>query len=142
MPAVRADDEVRIYVDRSVWRCDDDAAYAAVRFTQPGDLRLHQQAERGVRPRLGCHEVQEVPLRHQRDELAARRQVREVAKRQRLAPDAARDVANLAVRELEECVEDAQLIQDFERGGMDGVAAKIAKEILVLLEDDDGQGGT
>src|SRR5689334_8426786 len=107
MPAVRADDEVRVDFDRSVRRRYDEAAYAAVRFTEPGDLGLHQQVERLVRACLGCHEVQEVPLRHQRDELAARRQVREIAKRQRLAPDAARDVANLPMRAFEELFEDA-----------------------------------
>src|SRR5215831_10049417 len=133
MPAVSADDEVGIDVDRSVGRRYDEAAYAAVRFTEPGDLGLHQQVERRVRTCLGCHEVQEVPLRHQRDELAARRQVREVAKRQRLAPDAARNLANLAVRAFEELVEDAQLMQDFERGRMNSVAAKIAKKVPMLL---------
>jgi hypothetical protein len=46
------------------------------------------------------------------------------------------------MRALEELVEDAQLIQDFQRGGMDGVAAKIAEEIAVLFEDDDRDAGT
>src|SRR5262245_41314992 len=107
MPTVRADDEVGIDFNRSVGRRYDDAAYAAIRLSEPGDLGLHEQVERRVRAGLGCHEVQEIPLRHQRDELAARRQVRQIAKRQRLAADAARDLANLPVRAFEELVEDA-----------------------------------
>src|SRR5690349_663052 len=142
MPAVRADDQVGVHFDRSVGRLHDEAAYAAVRLTEPGDFGLHQQLERRVRACLGCHEVQEVPLRHQRDELAARRQVREVAEGQRLAPDAARDFANLPMRAFEKLLESTQLVQDFKRGGMDRVAAKIAQEILVLLEDDDRYAGT
>jgi hypothetical protein len=43
---------------------------------------------------------------------------------------------------FEELVEDAQLMEDFKRGGMDRVAAKIAKEIPVLLEDDNRHAGT
>jgi hypothetical protein len=46
------------------------------------------------------------------------------------------------VRSLEELVEDAQLVQNFERGGMDRVAAEIAKKVPVLLEDDDRHAGT
>src|SRR5262245_33383766 len=68
--------------------------------------------------------------------------MREIAERQRLAPNTARNVANLAVRAFEELVEDSQLVQHFERGGMDRVAAKIAKKILMLLEDDDRHPGT
>src|SRR4029078_6863686 len=104
-------------------------ASASVRLTEAGDFGLHQQAERRVRACLRRHEVQEVPLRHQRDELAARRQVREVGKRQRLPPDTTRDVANLAVRAFEKLVENAELMQDFKRGRMDRVAAEIAKEV-------------
>ena len=46
------------------------------------------------------------------------------------------------MRAFKELVEDAQLMQDFERGRMDRVAAKIAKKIPVLLEDDDCHAGT
>src|SRR5438874_10450920 len=129
MPAVGADDQVGIDFDFSLGRRDDEAAYAAVRLTEGGDFSLHQYAERRVRACLGRHEVQEIPLRHQRNELAARRQVCEVAKRQRLATDAARDVANLSVRSLEELIENAQLMQHFERGGV-SIATEIAKEVF------------
>src|SRR5919197_129657 len=114
MPAVCANDDVRSDLELSVGCRCDEAAYAAVRLMEPGDLGLHQQAERRVRARLKCHEIEKIPLRHQRDELAPRWQMREIAQRQRLAPDAARDVANLPVRPLEEFFEDVQLMQDFE----------------------------
>src|SRR5437762_5934147 len=142
MPAVGADDQVGIDFDFSLGRRDDKAAYAAVRLTESSDFGLHQYAERRVRACLGRHEVQEIPLRHQRNELAARRQVREVTKRQRLAPDAAGDVAKLSVRPLEELIENIQLMHDFERGGMDSIATEIAKEVLVLLENEDRHAGT
>src|SRR5919198_1127950 len=52
------------------------------------------------------------------------------------------DCANLPVRAREELIQHSQLMQDFERGGMKRVAAEIAKEIPVLLEDDDHHAGT
>src|SRR5438270_11979427 len=39
------------------------------------------------------------------------------------------------VRQFEEIVEQAKLVQHFERGRMNGVATKVAQEIRVLLED-------
>src|SRR5690348_2690523 len=116
MPAVRADDEIGVDRDRSPWRLCDEAVYSAVPFAEAGDLGLHQQVERRVRARVRCDEVEKVPLRHQRDELAVRRQVREVAERERLAPDATGDVPNLTVRSREEFVEHAELVEDLERG--------------------------
>jgi hypothetical protein len=41
------------------------------------------------------------------------------------------------MRSLQEFVEEAKLAQEFERGGMNGVATEIAKKVRMLLEDDD-----
>jgi hypothetical protein len=47
------------------------------------------------------------------------------------------DIAKLVVRKLQEFVEEAKLVHHFERGGVDGIAAKIAQKIGMLLEDQD-----
>ena len=47
----------------------------------------------------------------------------------------------LVVRQLQELVEQAELVHDLERRGMDGVAAKVAQEVGVLLEHDDVDAG-
>lgn len=41
----------------------------------------------------------------------------------------------------EEGVEQAQLVEELERGGMDGVAAEVAEEVLVFFEDGDIDAG-
>ena len=87
-------------------------------------------------------EIEEVPLRHQRDELAARRQVREVGDRHRFAGDVPGQAAHFLVRACEERLEDAELVEQFERGRMDGVAAEVAEEVGVLLEHGDVHAGT
>src|ERR1700761_7432552 len=52
------------------------------------------------------------------------------------------DVGILLVRELEQVVEDAELVHDLERGGVDRVAAEIAEEVAVLFQDDDVDAGS
>src|SRR4029079_8689433 len=126
---VGADHQVGIDRGRSVrCRCDE-AAYSPVRLLELGDLGLHRKTKRRVRSRLRCDEIEEVPLRHQRDELAASGQMREITERQHLASDTPRDLANLPVRATKELVENTQLIQDFERGGMDRVPTEIAQKV-------------
>ena len=39
--------------------------------------------------------------------------------------------------ESEEGLEEAELVEKFESGGMDGVAAEVAEEVFVLFEDSD-----
>ena len=79
-------------------------------------------------------EIEEVPLRHQRDELAARRQMGEVGDPHRRVADDAAETLHAPVRQLEEFIEQAELVHHLERRGMDGVAAEVAQEVGVLLQ--------
>ena len=45
---------------------------------QAGGLGLHQQMKVGIALRVLGEEIEKLPLRHERDELAARRQVGEI----------------------------------------------------------------
>jgi hypothetical protein len=47
------------------------------------------------------------------------------------------NIAKLVVRKLQKFIEEAKLVHDFERGGVDGIAAKIAQKVGMLLEDED-----
>ena len=58
-----------------------------------------------------------------------------------LVADQTRKLTHLLMRAFEEGVENAELVHDFERGGMDGVAAKVAQEIGVLLQHHDVDAG-
>ena len=55
-----------------------------------------------------------------------------------MTPDSSR---KLLMRTLEELVEQAELVDHLERRGMHRVAAEIAQEVGVLLEDDDVDAG-
>jgi hypothetical protein len=60
--------------------------------------------------------------------------MREVGEHDAVLADLARELAQLLMRPFEALIEQAELVHDLERGGMDGVAAEIAQEIGVLLE--------
>src|SRR5262249_28051752 len=104
-------------------------------------LSAHHQTEFRIALAGGGEEIQEVPLRHQRDELAARRQVGEVADPEALVAELALDVLDLLVRLLEELVQQAELAENVHGGWMDGVAAEVAEEVGVLLQHDDVDAG-
>src|SRR5206468_10815370 len=78
-----------------------------------------------------------VPWRHQSDEAAAGRQVREIGELDGSLADYAGDAPRLLVRQFEELVQQAELVDELERRGMDGVAAEIAQEVAMLLQPDD-----
>ena len=46
-----------------------------------------------------------------------------------------------AVRTLKKAFEQPQLVEDFHRRGVDGVAAKIAEEVGMLFQNPDGDAG-
>ena len=97
--------------------------------------------ERRVTPAVLGEEVEELPLRHEGDEAAVGRQVREVGDRHGLAGDVAGQTPGLLVRPLEEFVEKAEFGEEFEGRGVDGVAAEVAEEVAVLFEDDHFDAG-
>ena len=50
-------------------------------------------------------------------------------------------LAHLLVRQAQELLRHAELMQQLERRGMDGVAAEVAQEVAVLLEHHDLEAG-
>jgi len=112
----------------------DHPDHAALLAHQIGALVLRQQLEAGILARLAAHEAEEVPLRHERHELAARRQDREIGPWRQLAQELEIDVVLARVRHREQPVQRAELVDQLERRGVHGVAAEVAKEVGVLLE--------
>ena len=82
-------------------------------------------------------EVEEIPLRHERDELAIASEVREIGDRDLLVSDHPGELAGLLMGPLEELLEQAQLVQDLQGRGVDRVAPEIPEKIAMLLEYDD-----
>ena len=124
--AVGADDEIGAHVERAVGHFGADAGHRPPVLDEVGDLGLHLQPEVWVGLRLVGEKIEEVPLRHEGDEVAARRQVREIGKHHAILADQPYELAQLLMRPLEELFEQAELVHDLEGGGMDGVAAEVA----------------
>jgi len=103
---------------------------------QVGHLRVHSEREARIAAGKVGDAVEEVPLRHQRDEARDRRQVAEIGDIDPLAADQAAKPLGLVVRAREQLVQRAQLVEELERRRMDGVAAEIAEEVGMLLEHD------
>jgi hypothetical protein len=83
------------------------------------------------------NEIQEVPLWHEGDELALSREMCEVAQDKGAVPDLAGNLPDFLVRALQEFIENSEFVHELERGGMYGVAPKIAQEVLVFFEHHD-----
>jgi hypothetical protein len=134
MAAIGRHHEPGADLERPVRRRRAHTDDASIRLDQVGRLRLHVQIEARVALAVRGQEIEEIPLRHQRDELAARRQVTEVHEGELLGTERAAERVRLGVRQGEEFVDQAELVHHLEGRGMDGVAAKVAQEVGVLLE--------
>ena len=112
----------------------DPADPAAIVERDAGGLARHAQLEaRDVRA-LAREEIEQVPLRHHRD--VGRGEI-EVAEARDLAISAGYpepDLVDPAVRDFEQLVEPAELVEQLHRRGVDRVAAEIAEEVGVLFE--------
>ena len=128
----------------SSWTVGSVGAHAgdnSVAFDEADGIPAHAQGEVRITGCLRGEKVQKVPLRHQRNEFGVRGQVREVADLEPASSDDGRDTVYLGMANLEELVEEAKFVHQLQRGGMDGIAAKIAEEVLVLFEHGDGEPG-
>src|SRR5216683_3607505 len=106
-----------------------------------GHVGTHAQFESWIAGGAGRDEIEEVPLRHERDELAMRRQAREVRKCYRRIAELRAEHARFLMRQLQKVIEDTQLVHHFERRRMNSVAAEVAQKIGVLLEHENVDPG-
>ncbi|SRR6266702_1830612 len=119
----------------------DSGDAVVVVFDEAGDFVLHKEVEGGELCGMGGEEVEEVPLGHEGDELGCGGEVGEVGHGDRDAADGEAEGGKLLVGEGEEGFEEAELVHELEGGGVDGVAAEVAEEVFVLLEDGDIDAG-
>src|SRR5262249_7562896 len=82
-------------------------------------LSAHPEMKRRIACRLAGEEVEEIPLRHQRDEFAMGRQVCEVGQGHDLLPHLPPELPDLLVRQGQQLVDHAQLVHHLERGRVD-----------------------
>ena len=134
VPSVGADDEVRPDFEPSLRLLGGQPDDGGAVLEKAVDLGEHLEPERGIALGMLGEEIEEVPLRHQRNEMAVGGEMREVGEHDAVVADHACKLAHLLMRPLEERVEQPELVHDLQGRGMDGVAAKVAEEIGVLLQ--------
>ena len=141
MPSIAADDEVSADGKRAVRRIGPQPDDAAVLHDQIGRLRLHAQVERLVAFALAGEKIEKIPLRHQRDIFAVRRQMGEITHDQPVLADLAAELFDFLVRQFQKIVEQPELIHELQRRGMNSIAAKIAKKVGMLFQHHDLDAG-
>ena len=134
MPAVGADHQIGMHGPFAVRRFCAHACDAAVFEQKIDNLVLHVEREGGKAFRLCGKKAQKIPLRHKRDELATRRQAREIGDRNCVTIENATYFAQFLVRQFQEFLEQIQLVHQLKCGRMNGVAPEIAVEIGMLLQ--------
>jgi hypothetical protein len=142
MAAVGADDEIGM---------DDELAARGLRAhagdpsagvgDEIGDLGFHVEPEGSVAPGVLGDEIEKIPLRHHGDEPAMRREMGEIGNPHDGIADLDLYLPQLLVRAPQEFLQYSQLVHQFERRGVDRIAAEIAQEIAMLFEHDDGDAG-
>ena len=128
-------------VECPVRRPGDQADNAPVLLDQVCRLGLHAQVESFVALAVLGQEVEEVPLRHQRNEFAVGWQMAKIDHLNVFGADLRGQRFDFLMRQLQELVDQAEFKHQFERRRMNRVAAEIAKEIGVLLQHHDPDAG-
>src|SRR5262245_48110450 len=90
-----------------------------------------------IRVALGVpgQEIEKIPLRHHGNEPTSGSKVCEVREPHQLIANYARKTSRFLVRQFEKLVEQAELADDLERRGVNGIAAEIAEKIRMLFKD-------
>jgi hypothetical protein len=136
--AIAADDEVGTDFYFLTIVAGDYAGDAVVVPPEVDHLVLEEELKAGELFCVAGEEVEEVPLGHEGDEFAVGGDMAEVGDGEGGISEDDVELLNLLMGQLEEFLEQAQLMEDFEGGGVDGVAAEVAEEVLMLFEDGDG----
>ena len=114
---------------------------ASAFLDQVGGFRTHVQIEGFVALAALGQKIEKIPLRHQRHEFAVRRQVGEIGHRHPLVANLRAEPFDFLVRHFEERFEQAELVNQFQRRGMHGVAAEVAEKISVFFQHHDVDAG-
>jgi len=94
--AIATDGKSGWNLDGPVWSVGQDARGRAVPFLdEAGGLPTQAKSEAGEASGLGCEEVEEVPLRHERDEFGVSGEVGEIGHRDAEIADNAGEARDL-----------------------------------------------
>src|SRR4030095_201321 len=136
VPAIGADDKIGMKLALAVRRFFSHAGHAIPIPQKIDNFVLHPQLEGWEHFCLFREKIQKVPLRHEGNEFAVRRQTREIGHRNGMTVKDPADLAQLLMREFKKVGQQSELVHHLESGGMNRVAAEIAKEVGVLFQND------
>src|ERR1039457_4265394 len=84
--------------------------------------------------RMRGEEVEEIPLRHEGDELTPGGQMRKIGDRKLFASDLSIELTRFVMRQFQKLLEQSQLVHHLQRRGGEGIAAKVTQKIRVLFQ--------
>jgi hypothetical protein len=119
----------------------DQADNAPILFDQVARVGLHAEVERFVALTVLGEEVEEVPLRHQRNEFAMRWQMAKIDHLNVFGADLRGQRFDFLVRQFQELIDQAEFEHQFERRRMNRVATEIPEEIGMLFQHHDMNAG-
>ena len=114
-----------------------DARDAVPVAQQLARLGVAAQRERRLLPGRVGQQVEQVPLRHQRDVLVGARQPPQVGDGEAAVVELHLHAVQQPVRDACEALAEAELVEQGEGGRVHGVAAEVAQEVGVLLQHRD-----
>ena len=109
----------------------------AIFFHQLGDVGVHHQLKRRVFGSLADDEFEEPYLRHHQDVRETRFQASQIEGLEFAVGKFDGRPGNLGVGNFVHLVRQSDLVEDFERRGMNGVSAKLAVKVLVHFQKRD-----
>ncbi len=138
MASIAADGECGRNLDGAIGCTGHNACGDAIGLNQAGCFPAHAKREGGKFRPFGGEEGQEIPLRHQGDVLRVGWKMGKVGHRDVEVTEPAGHMRNLGVADGKQLIQKTKLVKKLERRGMNGIAAKVAKEVLVFFEDRNG----
>jgi hypothetical protein len=141
MSAIGTDDQIGADIEHAVREFRSEPCNSIAVPYQSVGLGLHHQLEARIAFALVGKKLKKVPLREEGDEAAAGGKVGKIGQDDFLITDDPTSLAHLLVRQLEKRIQQAKLVHDLERRGMDRVTAEITQEIRVLFQHHDVDAG-
>src|SRR2546423_6714345 len=135
MAAIRSHRQIRAYFQDTMRRPRAHSHHTAILFQEACHFGLHAQFELRVQLPFFRKEIQEIPLRHQREKFAMSWKMRKIGDGYYEILDLTADLGQLLMRPAQEIVQQSKLVHQLERRRMNRVPAKITQKIRVLFED-------
>src|SRR5438270_9863653 len=134
MTSIRADDEICTKITFALRSHYPNTSDTLLVENKIDHLVLHAEGKRGEGSGFARKKVQKIPLRHERDELAVRRQPREIGHRSEVTIKDSAQLRHFLMRQFQEFIEQAELVHEIEGRRVNGIAAKIPVEIGMLFQ--------